>query len=78
MLVRHNREIQRQGGTFALAGPQAAVLRVLSVTGLLTWFEVHDTVYQAVASPGGLLSWPGPAQEILTLLNDQPVPLPLR
>jgi anti-sigma B factor antagonist len=59
VLVRHNREIQRQDGTFALAGPQAAVLRVLSVTGLLTWFEVHDTVDQAVASPGG--SSAGPA-----------------
>jgi anti-sigma B factor antagonist len=58
VLVRHNREIQRQDGTFALAGPQAAVLRVLSVTGLLTWFEVHDTVDQAVASLGGYSAGP--------------------
>jgi anti-sigma B factor antagonist len=49
VLVRHGREIRGQGGSFALAGPQAAVLRVLSVTGLLSWFEVHGTVEEAVA-----------------------------
>lgn len=49
VLVRHCKEIRDQGGSFALAGPQPAVLRSLSVTGLLTWFEVHDTVEEAVA-----------------------------
>jgi anti-sigma B factor antagonist len=52
VLVRHNRKIREQGGSFALAGPQAAVLRVLAVTGLLGWFEVHATVDQAVAGGG--------------------------
>jgi anti-sigma B factor antagonist len=47
-LARHAREIQARGGTLALAGPRGAVRRLLSVTGLLTWFEVHDTVSQAV------------------------------
>ncbi len=47
-----------QGGSFALAGPQAAVLRVLSVTGLLGWFEVHGTVDEALAGQRGSV---GPA-----------------
>jgi anti-sigma B factor antagonist len=50
VLVRHCKQIRGQGGSFALAGPQAAVRRILAVTGLLTWFEVHDTVGEAVAS----------------------------
>lgn len=49
VLVRHCRQIRGRGGSFALAGPQGAVRRVLSVTGLLSWFEVHDTVEEAVA-----------------------------
>ena len=52
VLVRHCRETRGRGGSFALAGPQAAVRRVLSVTGLLSWFEVHDTVEEAVAGGG--------------------------
>jgi anti-sigma B factor antagonist len=48
VLVRHCKEIRRQGGSFALAGPQPGVRRILAVTGLLTWFEVHDTVEEAV------------------------------
>jgi len=52
VLVRHCKEIRGQGGSFALAGPQAAVLRILAVTGLLTWFEVHDTVQEAAAGAG--------------------------
>jgi anti-sigma B factor antagonist len=47
--VRRCGEIRRRGGSFALAGPQAAVRRVLSVTGLLSWSDVHDTVEEAVA-----------------------------
>jgi anti-anti-sigma factor len=52
VLVRHRRLICGQGGSFALAGPQPAVLAILAVTGLRTWFEVYDTVEQAVAVPG--------------------------
>jgi anti-anti-sigma factor len=45
-------EIQAAGGGFALAGPQGAVLRILAVTGLLSWFEVHDSVEDAVTGAG--------------------------
>jgi anti-anti-sigma factor len=50
VLVRHCKEIRGQGGSFALAAPQPAVYKILAVTGLLDWFEVHDTVGEAVAS----------------------------
>jgi anti-sigma B factor antagonist len=40
--------IQARGHGFALAGPQGAVLRILSVTGLLSRFEVYDSVEGAV------------------------------
>jgi anti-anti-sigma regulatory factor len=40
-------EIRRRGGSFALAGPQPDVLRILAFTGLLTWFEVHGTIEEA-------------------------------
>jgi anti-sigma B factor antagonist len=49
VLVTYSQEIRAQGGSFALAGPRGAVRRVLSVTGLITRFEVHDTVGQAAA-----------------------------
>ena len=49
VLVRHSAEIRARDGSFALAGPQGAVRRALSVTGLISWFEVHATVGQAVA-----------------------------
>jgi anti-anti-sigma factor len=52
VLVRHSQEIRSQGGSFALAGPHGAVHRILTVTGLLTWFEVHDTVEEAVRRSG--------------------------
>ena len=52
VLVRHCKEIRGQGGSFALAGPQPAVLRILTVTGLLTWFEVHGTIEEAAAGAG--------------------------
>jgi anti-anti-sigma factor len=52
VLIRHGKQIRRQGGIFALAGPQPAVRTVLAATGLLTWFEVHDTVKEAVADAG--------------------------
>ena len=49
VLVRHCREVRATSGSFALAAPQPAVRWVLSATGLLTWFEVHDTFGEAVA-----------------------------
>jgi anti-anti-sigma factor len=49
VLVRHCQQIRAQGGSFVLAGPQGTVHKILSVTGLLTWFEVHESVGQAVA-----------------------------
>jgi anti-sigma B factor antagonist len=52
VLVRHCKEIRGQGGSFALAGPQLAVFRILAVTGLLTWFEVYDTVQEAATGAG--------------------------
>ena len=36
----------------ALAGPHGAVRRLLAVNGLLTWFDVHDTVQEAVSRTG--------------------------
>jgi anti-anti-sigma factor len=53
VLVRHGNQIRRRGGTLALAGPQPAVRMVLAATGLLTWFEVHDTVKEAVPVAAG-------------------------
>jgi anti-sigma B factor antagonist len=50
VLAWHSAEIRAQGGSFALAGPQGAVRRTLSVTRLISWFEVHDTVGQAIAA----------------------------
>jgi anti-sigma B factor antagonist len=49
VLVEHSADVRARGGRFALAGPQGAVRRALSVTRLIAWFEVHDTVGQAVA-----------------------------
>lgn len=51
VLVRHCKEIRERGGSFALAGPQGTARRLLSVTGLLTWFEV----------PGDHVTTPCPA-----------------
>lgn len=39
VLIRHCEEIRARGGSFALAGPHGSVHRLLSVTGLLAWFE---------------------------------------
>jgi anti-anti-sigma factor len=52
VLVRLCQDIRSQGGSFALAGPHGAVHRILTVTGLLTWFDVHDTVEEAVSRAG--------------------------
>lgn len=52
VLVGHCTRMRERHGTFALAGPRPAVRDVLSASGLLSWFEVHDTVGQAVAGTG--------------------------
>ncbi len=52
VLVGHCKRVRRRGGSFTLAGPQPAVLRVLSATGLLTWFDVYDTVDEAITGAG--------------------------
>jgi anti-sigma B factor antagonist len=52
VLVSYCKEIRGRGGSFALAGPRPAVRRILSVTGLLSWFEVHDTVEEASTDAG--------------------------
>jgi hypothetical protein len=49
VLVRHCKDTRSQGGSFALAGPHDAVHRILALTGLLTWFDVHDTVEEAIS-----------------------------
>jgi anti-sigma B factor antagonist len=41
VLVGYCREIRARGSSFALARPQPIVRRILSVSGLLTWFEMH-------------------------------------
>ena len=63
VLVQHASDIRAQGGTVDLAGPQGAVRRILSVTGVLTRFGVHDTVGQAAAGHRGCQSlvFPPPA-----------------
>jgi anti-sigma B factor antagonist len=58
VLARHARGMRARGGTLALAGPRGTVLRLLSVTGLLTWFEVCDTVGQASADGHRSLTFP--------------------
>lgn len=50
VLARHCKMVRGHGGSFALAAPQPAVHRILDVTGMLTWFEVHHTVEEAVAA----------------------------
>ena len=44
VLVKHCMETRARGGSFALAGPQGIVRRILSVTGLLTWFGCMASV----------------------------------
>jgi anti-anti-sigma factor len=52
VLVQHALDIRARNGTVDLAGPEGAVRRILSVTGLLTRFEVHATVGQAAGNCG--------------------------
>ena len=52
VLVGHCKRVRGRGGSFALAGPQPAVLRALSATRLLTWFDVYDTVDEAITGAG--------------------------
>lgn len=46
VLTRHCEEMRARGGSFALAGPHGSVLRLLSLTGLLSRFDApggHET-----------------------------------
>lgn len=52
VLARHCQDIRSQGGSFTLAGPHGLVRQILAVTGLLTWFDVHDTVEEAISHSG--------------------------
>jgi anti-anti-sigma factor len=52
VLARHCKGIRGRGGAFAHAGPPGTVLRILAVTGLPSWFEVHDTVQETVTGAG--------------------------
>lgn len=49
VLVRHCQQVRARGGSFALAGPHGAVRTVLAATGLVNWFEVRDTLSEALA-----------------------------
>jgi anti-sigma B factor antagonist len=53
VLVACCEEIRGRGGGIALTRPHGAVLRILAVTGLLSWFEVHDSVEGAVTGSRG-------------------------
>ena len=78
VLVRHSQDIRSQGGSFALAGPQqGAVHRILTLTGLMTWFEVHDTVEEAaswapVTAPTGITARRVLARRIAALVPSRP------
>jgi anti-anti-sigma factor len=52
VLVRHCQQVRGRGGSFALAGAQDAVRRILSATGLPSWFEIYDTVAAAIVDAG--------------------------
>ncbi len=52
VLVGHCKRVRGRGSSFALAGPQPSVRRVLSATRLLTWFDVYDTVEEAITGTG--------------------------
>ena len=47
---RHCTENPRQRRSLRRPAPQPAVHRILAITGLLSWFEVHDTGKPAIAS----------------------------
>jgi anti-sigma B factor antagonist len=52
VLVACCEEIRGRGGSIALTRPHGAVLRIFAVTGLLSWFEVHDSLEGAVTATG--------------------------
>jgi anti-anti-sigma factor len=52
VLARLCQDIRSRGGSFALAGPVGEVHRILELTGLLTWFDVHETLAEAVLFTG--------------------------
>jgi anti-anti-sigma factor len=52
VLARHCQDIRSQGGSYTLAGPHGPVHRILAVTGLQAWFDVQETVEEAVSRGG--------------------------
>jgi anti-anti-sigma factor len=72
VLVRDSGETRAWGGSFALAGPQGAVRKVGSVTGLITWFEVHDTAAPAAEGPRTCGQAAGEARQAAGMPANQP------
>lgn len=50
VLVGGLKRVKEKDGTLALAGAHGTVLRVLSVTGLISVFPLHESVEQATGS----------------------------
>ncbi|MDQ2813975.1 MAG: anti-sigma factor antagonist [Actinomycetota bacterium] len=57
-----SQDITSQGGSFALAGPHGAVHRILTVTGMLAWFDVYASVEEAITRTDPRRSSRAPAQ----------------
>jgi len=68
VLARHARDIRARGGTVELAGPQGAIRRIVSVTGLLAGLKTHDTAGQAAAGRRGRRSLTFPAASLTPAL----------
>ena len=71
VLVTHCEQIRARGGSFALTGPHGLVLRLLSVTGLLDWFNAPGGpgTTAPTSSAGALIS-------AFLLLSSRPAGLP--
>jgi anti-sigma B factor antagonist len=53
VIIRRCEEIRARGGSLTLTGPHGSVLRLLSVAGLLSWFDVPERT-----TPSQVTSWP--------------------
>ena len=58
VLARHCTDSKSQGGSFALDGPHGALHRILALTGLLAWFDVHHIAEETADGAGPPLSSP--------------------
>ena len=56
VIVRQCEEIRARGGSVALTGPHGSVLRLLYVSGLLSWFDVPGGPGTTTVSQ--VTSWP--------------------